>query len=305
MNKLADYTTSLIPGIKKIVNDVKQDESMSKKTSFGIGGPAEVFVKVANIKQLMGIIKYSNSNKIPLFILGKGTNILIKDKGIKGIVLKLSGNFDKIEFADDTVTAGAAVDLPVLASKSFARGLSGLEFAVGIPGSVGGAVITNAGAYGESIGDIIDEITIMDFKGKIHKLKKDEVRFEYRSSFLPTEGVLLNIRLKLQPKDKNDIIEKVQLYIEKRKKSQGINFPNAGCIFKNIESSNTGKLIEEAGLKGFRIGDAQVSVKHANYIINLGSATAEDVLSLIKEVRAKIKDKFGILLELEIKIVGE
>ncbi len=296
---------NLVAEIRKIVNDVKQNEPMSKNTSFCIGGPAEVFVKVANIKQLQGIIKYSNSKKIPLCILGKGTNMLVKDKGIRGIVLKLNGDFNQIEFANDTVTAGAAVDLPVLASKSFARELSGLEFAVGIPGSVGGAAITNAGAYGESIGNIIDEITIMDFEGKMHTLKKDEVRFEYRSSFLAVEGVLLNIRLKLQPKNKNDIIKEMQSYIEKRKKTQGIKFPNAGCIFKNIESSNTGKLIEEAGLKGFRVGGAQVSVKHANYIVNLGGATAEDVLGLIEEVRTKIKDKFGIMFELEIKVVGE
>lgn len=291
--------------IRKIADNVKTNEPMNKHTSFCIGGPAEIFVEAQNVAQLRELVKYTGAKGLPLLVIGKGTNLLVKDKGIQGIILKLDGDFNKIEFADEEIIAGAAVDLPVVASKSFARGLSGLEFAVGIPGSVGGAVISNAGAYDESIGGIIEKISIMDFNGKTHTLNKDKLKFEYRNSCLPVEGIILEARLKLQPGDKNDIIKKVQLCIEKRKKTQGINFPNAGCIFKNPPSGNAGKLIEETGLKGFQLGGAQVSVKHANYIVNLGGATAEDVLNLIEEIRTKIKDKFGTSLELEIKIAGE
>ncbi len=300
---------SLISETKKIIDNVKINELMSKHTSFCIGGPAEIFAEVDNIKQLQEIIKYAHSKNIFLFVLGKGTNLLIKDEGIKGIVLKLNGTFNKIEFIDEEVNTGAASDLPVLASKSFAQGLSGLEFAIGIPGSVGGSIITNAGAYNACIGEIIDELTIIDPSGKMHILKRADIKFEYRNMYLPMNGIIVSVKLKLQKGNKSDIIKKVQLYKEKREKTQGIKFPNAGCIFKNPVSVCThrgitaGKLIEEIGMKGFRIGNAQISVKHANYIVNLGSATAKDVLSLIEEVRTRIRGKFNIPLELEIKVV--
>jgi UDP-N-acetylmuramate dehydrogenase len=291
--------------LKKIVPNIKNDEPLNKHTSFCVGGPAEIFLEAENTGQLSKIVKYAKTKKCPLFMLGRGTNLLVKDKGIQGVVLRLSGDFKKIEFNEEKVTVGAAVDLPVLASKSFARGLGGLEFAVGIPGSVGGGVIGNAGAYEDSLGNIIEELIIMDFNGRSHTLSKNKLKFEYRSSSLGVDGIILEARLKLQAKNKNDIIEKVQSFIEKRKRTQGINFPNAGCIFKNPPMANAGKLIEEAGLKGYKLGGAQVSVKHANYIVNQGGATAQDILNLIEEIKGKIKKKFGIELELEIKVAGE
>ncbi|MFH1239048.1 MAG: UDP-N-acetylmuramate dehydrogenase [bacterium] len=296
---------TMISDIRDMTGNIRTNEPMSKHTSFCIGGEAEIFIEIQKLTQLRKIVKYAKTKDIPLFILGRGTNLLVKDKGIRGIILRLTGDFQTVEFAGEKITAGAAVDLQVLASKSFARGLSGLEFAVGIPGSVGGAVVGNAGAYEEAIGDIIEEVTVMDLNGRTHLINKDKLKFQYRYASIPVKGVVLKTGLKLRGEDKNVIIKKVQSCIEKRKKTQGINFPNAGCIFKNPSGSSAGKLIEEAGLKGYQLGGAQVSVKHANYIVNAGGATSEDVLNLIEEIKRKIKEKFGIFLELEIKVAGE
>ncbi|MFH1784709.1 MAG: UDP-N-acetylmuramate dehydrogenase [bacterium] len=298
-------TLNIFSDIKKMVQKTTKDEPLSKYTSFCIGGAADVFVEVTTIEELRSILKYADSRNISILALGRGTNILVSDKGFRGIVLQLGEAFRGVDFKKDCAEAGSAAELPVLASKSFARGLSGLEFAVGIPGSVGGAVASNAGAYGKSMKDVVSELSIVDLQGKLHRVLKSDIMFSYRKAVFPFDGIITKVKVKLIPRDKNDIIGDVQLCIEKRKRTQGVSFPNAGCVFKNTDSCNSGKLIEDAGLKGLRVGGAQVSVKHANYIVNIGGATAEDVLCLIEQVRTKVMETSGVKLELEIKLVGE
>jgi len=240
---------------------------------------------------------------LDFFILGEGTNVLFYDEGFSGLVIRLKGEFEKFFIEGEEVTAGAGVKLNYLVEELAKRGLAGLEFASGIPGSLGGAIVSNAGTKMGSIGDVTREIKIFS-GGNVKILKKDEVNFSYRHCDLPNKAIILEVKLGLKNGKKSDIINKIKKSLKERKKNQPVSTLNAGCVFKNPKTCEAGKLIEAAGLKGTRFGDAEVSTKHANFIINRGRARAKDVYNLIEKIREAVKEKFDIDLELELRLVG-
>lgn len=281
-----------------------KDELMSNHTSFKIGGPADIFVKVKDLTELKYIINISKDNNIPLTIIGNGTNLLVKDNGIRGITVKL--DFKDIEINGEEIEAGAGVQLPVLAKKALENELSGLEFASGIPGTVGGAIKMNAGAYGGEFKDIVLETTYLDSEFNVKTISNQEHKFSYRYSiFDETDDIIISTKLKLQKENKEIIKNKMEENAAKRREKQPIDFPNAGSVFKRKNEYIAAEIIDKCGLKGYNIGDACVSEKHAGFIINKGKATAEDVLKLIEHIKSTVKKKYKIDLELEIKVIGE
>ena len=295
----------ILDGLQKVVgNRVRLREPLSKHTSLKIGGPADYFLELRNIEELTNVIEFSQKENLDSFILGEGTNVLFSDKGFGGLVIQLKGEFEKFSIEGKQVTAGAGVKLNNLVEKLAKRGLAGLEFASGIPGSVGGAIVTNAGTKMGSIGDVMREIKIFS-DGSVKILKKEEIDFSYRHCKLPDKAIVLEVKLGLKNGKKSDIINKIKESLKERKRNQPVSTLNAGCVFRNPETCEAGKLIETAGLKGARLGDAEVSKKHANFIINCGRAKAKDVYNLIEKIRKTVKEKFDIALELELRIVGK
>ncbi len=291
--------------LQKITSDIKFNESMSRHTSFRLGGPVDIFIEVGDEEKLRKIVELVYRADRPYFILGGGTNFLVRDKGIRGVVIKLVGEFKKIAVSDRGLIVGAGVSLSRVVNWASAKGLSGLEFAVGIPGTVGGAVVGNAGVAEKSIGDCITTVRVMDKQGTgIKKLIPKNGDFSYRNSHLK-KYIVLDVEILLTKNKIYSIVNRVEEYKQKRKNTQPIKVKSAGCIFKNPPDNFAGKLIDEAGLKGLRVGGAYVSHKHANFILNDGTATATDVLNLISMIKKKVLDKFGRRLEEEIVIVGE
>ena len=280
------------------------DEPMSKHTSFKIGGNADIFVKATTIEDVKYVLNFVNTNNIPLTVIGNGSNLLVKDGGIRGITLQAS--LDEIEIKDSIVYVGCGVKLGMLASMLQKEGLSGFEFASGIPGSIGGAIRMNAGAYGSEFKDIVEEITYITKNGKIETIKNSEANFSYRhSKFCDTDDIILSAKLKLEKTSPDEIKKKMQENLEHRMEKQPLNFPSAGSTFKRGEDFITAKLIDEAGLKGYKIGGAEVSEKHAGFIVNTSDATAKDVIELIEYVKKVIKEKYNKNIELELEIIGE
>ncbi len=308
MNK--EKTNYLCQKLKKIVNaeHIYINEPMKKHTSFKVGGPADVFVKIKNEEELKEVLKIIKNESVPYFVIGNGSNLLVKDKGIRGIVLKIE--LDDIEIKKDNeeyiVKVGAGVKLMTLAKKLLNAEIEGFEFASGIPGTMGGAIRMNAGAYGGEIKDIVLETRYMDDEGNIHTLENDEHQFEYRNSIFSKESwIILNTTLKLKRGNKEEIKSKMDDYAANRKEKQPINFPSAGSTFKRGDGYITAKLIDECGLKGYRVGDAEVSSMHAGFVINKNNATAEDVLKLIKYIKEEVYEKFNIDINLEVQVIGE
>ena len=288
--------------------NVLEDEPMKKHTSFKIGGNAEFFVKVENIEQLQKILDFTQENNIQLTIVGNGSNLLVKDSGIRGIVAKISiqGINIDINTTDDKVeiTVKSGTPIGFLAQKLYQEEITGFEELSGIPGTIGGAVAMNAGAHGKEMKDIITEITAVDYEGKIHKFSNEEAEFAYRKSmFSNGKYIIVEAKLELQKGKKEEIKEKMDTYQQYRKEKQPIEYPSAGSTFKRGEDFITAKLIDELGLKGFQVGGAQVSEKHAGFIINKENATADDVLKLTQIIKEKVYEKYGKKIELEIKIV--
>ncbi len=297
--------------------NILKNESMKKHTSFKIGGVADFFVKVKEIDKIKYILKICKENNIQLNIIGNGTNLLVKDSGIRGIVLKI--DMDNIEIEDvknynntDTdryvnIIVGSGVLLAKLAQILLKNSISGFEFASGIPGTIGGAVKMNAGAYGSEFKDIVVETTCMNYNGEIFKINNKQHKFEYRKSiFQNEEYIILESKLQLKYVDNIKIIkEKMDEYKRSRLEKQPIDFPSAGSTFKRGTDFITAKLIDECGLKGYSVGGAQISTKHAGFVINTGTATAEDVLKLVDIVKNNVLQKFGKNIELEIEIIGE
>ena len=292
------------------IADVKVDEPMSKHTSFKIGGTADVFVKANSIDNLKAILNFSKQNGIEYTIIGNGSNLLVKDNGIRGIVIKLDFKDIKIENLNDKqvkVTAEAGAMLGSLAQILAKENISGFEFASGIPGTIGGAVRMNAGAYGGEFKDIVVKTKCMDENGNIIVLNNEEQKFSYRHSIFSEEKlIILETELLLNIEENSEEIRrKMAEYLESRKAKQPLNFPSAGSTFKRGADFITAKLIDECGLKGFSIGGAQVSEIHAGFVVNTGNATAEDVLNLVNYVKEKVFEKFGKEIELEIEVLGE
>lgn len=290
-------------------SEIRKDESMKKHTSFKIGGNADVFVKISILDDLKNIIKYANDNNIKLTIIGNGSNILVKDRGIRGIVVKLDFkkiNIKKVE-NKAIVTVGAGVSLGFLAQKLLRDSIGGFEFASGIPGTIGGAIRMNAGAYGCEFKDIVAKTKCIDKLGNIIELNNEDQNFSYRSSiFKNNELIIIESELELEIKQNNqEIQQKMNENQDSRKLKQPINMPSAGSTFKRGEDFITAKLIDDCGLKGFSIGGAQVSNIHAGFIVNKGNATAKDVLDLVKYIKKEVYERFKKKIELEIEIIGE
>ena len=282
------------------------NENMSKHTSFKVGGPAEIFIKIYSIEELKNIINISKENNIPLHVIGNGSNILVKDEGICGIVCKLNLKDIIIERNENKaiITVGSGVSLGFLAQKLLKEEITGFEFASGIPGTIGGAIRMNAGAYGKEIKDIVIETKYMDMDGHIQKISNEEHKFTYRNSIFGKEKyIILETTLGLQYGNKDEIKSQMDEYSKLRKEKQPIEYPNAGSTFKRGEDFITAKIIDECGLKGYKIGGAQVSTKHAGFIVNTGNATAQDIINLIEHIKKTVHEKMGKQIELEIEIL--
>ena len=285
-----------------------KNEPMSKHISFKTGGIADYFEKAETIEDIKQTIQISKENKIPIYIMGNGTNILVTDKGIRGIVLKI--DLQKIEIIEQGenvhLIVGAGTKIMALAQKLLQNSISGFEELSGIPGTIGGAIKMNAGAHGKEMKDIVESTTCMDQEGNIFQLSNEEQRFSYRHSrFFEDKYIILETKLLLKKGNNNEIKEKMQEYLKIRREKQPLEFPSAGSTFKRGENYITSKLIDECGLKGYTIGGAQISEKHAGFIINKGNATSQDILELIKYTKQKVFDKFGVHIEEEIEIIGE
>lgn len=291
--------------LKIMPGRVRFGELMKKHTSWRIGGPADIYVEPASRGELQLAVSYAHELSIPLTVIGAGTNILVSDEGIRGIVIKIGSGLDWISVNENIIFAEAGAKLSRVASVARDAGLGGFEFSAGIPGDVGGAVVMNAGANGASVGAQVKEILLLNPEGVYFKKTKDEMNFGYRSSALQSElAVVVEAVFSCCRRDRNAINEDMDTYIKKRKDTQPLHYPNAGSVFKNPPGESAGRLIEAAGLKGERVGDAQISLMHANFIINLGAATARDVLMLINKARASVLDRFGIDLKPEVKVLG-
>jgi len=281
------------------------EEPMSRHTSIGIGGPAECLVFPETCDELRKVLELVKQFSLPFFVLGAGTNLLVRDGGIRGIVLSLSSLCSGYQFSGRTVYAGAAVPLPVLVRKSIERNLQGLEFAAGIPGSIGGALYMNAGAYGSSIGELVLQVETMDYSGNLKVRTRKELDFSYRwSTFQQEKIIILGGLFQLSPGNGAELKELVRKNQRERRSKQPL-LPSAGSIFRNPPGMAAGKIIENMGVKGLMAGGAMVSPEHANFIVNVKNATASDVLSLIEVIQKKVRSELKIDLELEIKIVGE
>ena len=284
------------------------DELMSKHTTFKVGGPAECYIKIDNIKDLRNILKFAKDNNININILGNGSNVLVSDKGIKGIVLNIK--FNKIEMMnyDRKIYAniGAGVKVSILGHLLLKNEITGFEELSGIPGTIGGAIKMNAGAHGKEFKDIVNTVTCMDYDGNIKQFENKDMNFGYRKSMLKDKKyIVLEVGMQFEKGIEKNIKEKMDEYKKYRKEKQPIEYPSAGSTFKRGEDYITAKLIDEAGLKGYSIGGAEVSEKHAGFIINKGNATAKDILDLIEYVKNTVYEKFNKEIELEIEFMGE
>ena len=278
---------------------------MSKHTTFRIGGKADLFVS-ADEKSLPQLLKEAADEKIPVTIIGNGSNLLVGDGGIRGLVIEIGKGMDKIEISDNIMTVGAGTLLSKAANTAAEHGLSGMEFAAGIPGSVGGAVVMNAGAYGGEMKDIIMDVDVITREGEYRRLTLEELELSYRHScIIENEYIVVRARLMLQEKDEAQIRLVMEDLKNKRIEKQPLNFPSAGSTFKRPEGYFAGKLIMDAGLRGYSVGGAQVSEKHCGFVVNKGGATASDVVKLMNDVRDKVMEEFGVELEPEVKMIGE
>ncbi|MBI2447592.1 MAG: UDP-N-acetylmuramate dehydrogenase [Candidatus Omnitrophica bacterium] len=306
-------SASLKQEIKKLISgEILFNEPLSRHTSFKIGGPADIWVEIKDPMEFVSLTKFLKYNSIPMHVIGGGTNVLVSDKGLRGVTIS-TRSYDKITFLDDgIIQAGAGVKISKLIREAMSRSLTGLEFMAGIPGTVGGAIRMNAGVKNSNggyrgIGELVEEVGVIGGRlGTFAILSREELEFGYRDSNLKDSFVLAVRLKKLDRGDKGDIAVKVREFLGYKRKVQDLNVPSAGCIFKNVEGKRltSGQMIETSGLKGVIAGGAQVSDKHANFIINRGNAKANDVLKLIDIIRQKVRKKHGVRLELEIELMG-
>jgi len=278
---------------------------MRQFTSMKVGGFADSLFFPKNADELKKVVRYARRKKIPLLVLGKGTNLVVRDKGVRGWVVNLTQGMKKIRMDGEVVEAEAGLPLRRLVKFSIQKALTGLEPFSGIPGTVGGGVAMNAGAWGAELKDVLLSVTLMREDGEVVERSRSRLRFSYRGLVIPSSWIILKGRFRLKKGKKEEILERVKSYSEMRKKKQPLDYPSAGSIFKNPKEGAAGKWIEEAGLKGVRIGQAMVSDRHANFIINLGRAKAEEVIRLMEIVEKKVYEEKGISLEREVKVVGE
>ena len=280
------------------------DEPLSKHNYFGIGGNAAAYFEVSTTDELAYVAQLKKRWDVPVAIIGRGSNLLVSDAGYHGIVARLIGEFNRLKFDQNRVDVGAGVSLPRLSKTAASRGLSGVEFALGIPGSVGGALIMNAGAWGSSFGDLVERVQAMTTASKVIDLSRDDAQFSYRHSGLKPYFCVTGATLALTPCDVEEVDNLMQDLYNQKITSQPFAEENAGCMFKNPPGHSAGKLIDECGLKGYRVGGAEVSKIHGNFILNLDDASAHDVLSLVRHIQAHVKRERRVNLEMEVQLLG-
>lgn len=281
------------------------NEPMHRHTSWQIGGGAQYLIEPQTLSEIKLGLKLAADLELPVTIIGNGTNLLVKDTGIPGLVIKIARGFNAISIVGTNITVGAGAMLPKLAQQAMKNNLAGLAWCAGIPGSIGGALIMNAGAHGSALGDTVISARVMDLDGTIIAMDRQQMTLGYRTSiFQHHDLVVLEATFGLRAGDGQKIKKEMDQYLAQRKSTQPRGYPNAGSVFKNPPGASAGKLIELAGGKGLRLGNAQVSTVHANWIVNLGGATAQDVLGLIEKIKAKVKQEFDLSLQLEVRVLG-
>jgi UDP-N-acetylmuramate dehydrogenase len=291
---------AVFAGVK---GEVRLNAPLREYTSFKIGGPADVLVIPDHVEDLSRLVVQARAAKVPIFVIG-GTNLLVRDGGIRGVVVSLVKLKAITDEPNGVVYAEGGALMPTLLRHAISRSLAGLEWAAGIPGTVAGCVVMNAGTRLGEMKDSIKAVRLITARGQVRDCPASDIPFSYRRAHLPP-GIVVGVWLQLKPGIREKIQTVVKDYLRYRKATQPLTLPNAGCAFKNPDMDAAGRLIEAAGLKGFRVGDAQVSEKHANFVINLGKARAADVIELIKKVGRTVEEKTGVILELELKIVGQ
>ena len=300
VNELAEVLKQKMPG------HVFFNEPMKKHTSFKIGGPADILVQPQDADALAQALAAARDYEVPVTILGNGSNVLVRDKGIRGLVIKIGNALKTFRQDGERLYFGAGYSLALASRKAWECGLSGMEFAVGIPGSIGGAVYMNAGAYNGEMKCVVESVLVMDMAGKAIELTAEDLQFGYRKTSLQQSGyIITEVCLKMQPGDKDAIKAMMDDFSSRRISKQPLELPSAGSMFKRPPGHFAGTLIEQAGLKGYTVGGAQVSEKHAGFVVNRGSATAADVLQLIADVRRIVMEKAGVELHPEVLVIGE
>lgn len=285
--------------------NLRTEEPMKLHTTFRIGGSAEFFAEPETESQIAELVRLCRKEQIPYMILGRGSNMLVSDDGIRGVVICLQSRWTACEADGEYITAQSGATLSSVAQLACKMGLAGLEFASGIPGTVGGGLRMNAGAYGGEMKDVVVSARVLTEEGTIISLSNEELQFGYRSSIIGKKGyTVLSCTMKLMPGDPEEIRNRMQDFNGRRREKQPLEYPSAGSMFKRPEGFFAGKLIQDAGLKGYRVGDAQVSEKHAGFVVNRGNATAAEIIKLCQDVQKKVNEQFGIVLEMEVRKVG-
>lgn len=286
--------------------DILTEEPMSRHTTFRIGGEAACFIRISSEEQLRKLIPYFENVGVEYFVLGKGSNLLVGDKGYPGVILQISDACQQIEAEENRLQVQAGAALSKVALFAMERGLEGLEFAAGIPGTVGGGVVMNAGAYGGEMKQVVESVRVLSSEGEILTLDNDTMEFGYRTSIIRNRNfTVLSVTFRLREGNREEIRARIEDFQKRRMEKQPLNYPSAGSTFKRPEGYFAGKLIMDAGLRGFQIGDARVSDKHCGFVVNVGKATARDVTDVIEEVQERVRERFGVSLEREVIYLGE
>lgn len=286
--------------------DILLSEPMSKHTTFRIGGEATCFIKISSAEQLAALIPYFKQIEIPYFILGNGSNLLVGDHGYRGVILQITDQFDEIQVQGTVIKAQAGALLSKVAYAAYEKGLTGLEFASGIPGTIGGGVMMNAGAYGGEMKQVVNRVTVLGEDGELMTIDKGSMEFGYRTSIIKNRHfTVLEVELTLEEGEKSEIKAVMDDLAKKRREKQPLEYPSAGSTFKRPEGYFAGKLIMDAGLRGYTVGGAKVSEKHCGFVINTGKATAHDVADVIAQVQETVKEKFKVTLEREVIYLGD
>mgnify|MGYP000492962658 FL=1 len=300
--------TDILGKLQDIVgsDNIVSDEPMRKHTTFRIGGNADTFVRPESKEQIAEILRLCRKQDVPYFILGNGSNLLVGDRGFRGVVINIMDNMNDIKVDGGIIKAQAGAMLIKVSRAARDNSLTGLEFASGIPGTIGGAIYMNAGAYGGEMKDVVTQVTAMDAEGEIYTFGTDELEFSYRHSVIQQRDlIVLDVTMKLAAGDQKIIDDRMSELAVARRTKQPLEYPSAGSTFKRPEGYFAGKLIMDAGLRGYRVGDAQVSEKHCGFVVNRGNATADDVIKLIDDVKAKVSEEYDVVLEPEVRMIGE
>ncbi len=293
--------------IQKLVEKpILFNEPMSKHTTWRVGGPADVYIRPTKKEEISALLSFIHKENLPFIVIGHGSNLLVGDKGIRGIVIRMGSGYSRRIWREEGVEAQAGAMLPTLAIEAAERSFGGMEFAGGIPGSIGGAIRMNAGAYGHTIGEYVTKVEAFEYNGSIKTITAGGLSFAYRESSLSALDLIVSsVTLRLEKGNREESLEKIQELLRVRSLKQPLEFPSCGSVFRNPLHDHAGRLIERAGLRGLQIGGAAVSKKHGNFIINLGGARAEDIRQLIAEVARRVEESSGMRLETEVKFIGE